>query len=226
MHLYVIGKGAEKCIRESESVTVTVRVRATLRLTVYRRSVRLGDKTLETHDQIFFQLNTCDHSSYVRSSLMRRWVCRLQLNLALASAVILRSESRGTHDHILLSQIRDFPFRRLLRLAGLRWRYSTLPPHGLQPRNISLRCICIYIVEYRSVANQCLCKQRSLLSNTRSIHGSSNRTSVSYVVRAATAAMQRRVKHASKTIVGLCFLCGLRRRKLLKTTGATVQLRF
>jgi hypothetical protein len=23
-----------------------------------------------------------------------------------------------------------FPFRRLLRLARLRWRYSTLPPHG------------------------------------------------------------------------------------------------
>jgi hypothetical protein len=31
----------------------------------------------------------------------------LQLLLTLASAVILRSESRGTHDHILLSQIRD-----------------------------------------------------------------------------------------------------------------------
>jgi hypothetical protein len=30
-----------------------------------------------------------------------------------------RSESRGTRDHILLSQIRDFPFRRLLGLAGL-----------------------------------------------------------------------------------------------------------
>jgi hypothetical protein len=29
--------------------------------------------------------------------------------LALASAVILGSESRGTHDHILLSQIRDSP---------------------------------------------------------------------------------------------------------------------
>jgi hypothetical protein len=27
----------------------------------------------------------------------------------LASAVILRSDSRGTHDHILLSQIRDSP---------------------------------------------------------------------------------------------------------------------
>jgi hypothetical protein len=29
--------------------------------------------------------------------------------LALISAVILRSESLGTHGHILLSQIRDFP---------------------------------------------------------------------------------------------------------------------
>jgi hypothetical protein len=37
------------------------------------------------------------------------WVCRLQLLLALSSAVILRSESHGTHDHILLSQIRDSP---------------------------------------------------------------------------------------------------------------------
>jgi hypothetical protein len=44
-------------------------------------------------------------------------VCRLQLLLALASAVIFESEPRGTRDHILLSQIRDFPFRRLLRLV-------------------------------------------------------------------------------------------------------------
>jgi hypothetical protein len=55
----------------------------------------------------FFYLNTCGHSPYVTSSLTRRWVCRLQLLLALASAFILRSESRRTHDHILLSQIRD-----------------------------------------------------------------------------------------------------------------------
>jgi hypothetical protein len=27
-------------------------------------------------------------------------------------------------------QIWDFPFRRLLRLAGSRWKYSTPPPHG------------------------------------------------------------------------------------------------
>jgi hypothetical protein len=43
----------------------------------------------------------------------------------------LGSEARGTRDHISLSQIRDFFFRRLLRLAGLRWRYSTPPPHGI-----------------------------------------------------------------------------------------------
>jgi hypothetical protein len=83
---------------------------------------------------------------------MRGWVCRLQLLLVLASLVILRSECRGTHDYILLSQIRDSPkpgepsprfyipkeqgsrfhFRRLLRLAGIRWRYSTSPPHGIE----------------------------------------------------------------------------------------------
>jgi hypothetical protein len=48
----------------------------------------------------------------------------------LARAVIFGSESRRTRDHTLMSQIRDFPFRRLLRFAGLRWRYSTPPPHG------------------------------------------------------------------------------------------------
>jgi hypothetical protein len=36
----------------------------------------------------------------------------------------------GSRDYILLSQFWDFPFRRLLRLAGSRWKYSTPPPHG------------------------------------------------------------------------------------------------
>jgi hypothetical protein len=58
---------------------------------------------LETHgQQLFLQLNTC-----VTLSLTRGWVCRLQLLLVLASAVILKSESRRTHNHILLSQLRD-----------------------------------------------------------------------------------------------------------------------
>jgi hypothetical protein len=86
-------------ILESES-------RVTLQLAVYRQSVRLGFKPFETHDQYLFQLNTSGYSPYVTFSLTRGWVCRLQLLLALASAVILGSESRGTHEHILLSQIR------------------------------------------------------------------------------------------------------------------------
>jgi hypothetical protein len=39
----------------------------------------------------------------------RGQVCRLQLQLVLASAVILGSVFHETHDHILLSQIRDSP---------------------------------------------------------------------------------------------------------------------
>jgi hypothetical protein len=93
----------------------------------------------------FFQLNSCGNSPYVTSSLTRD------------GSVVYNccwSESRGTHDHILLSQIRDspkleslriyihqeggpvitlgtgFPFRRLLLLAELRWKYSTLPSQG------------------------------------------------------------------------------------------------
>jgi hypothetical protein len=44
------------------------------------------------------------------SAMTRERVCRLQLLMAIASAVIFGSESRGTRDRILLSQIRDFPF--------------------------------------------------------------------------------------------------------------------
>jgi hypothetical protein len=78
-------------------------------------------------DQIFItvrQLRVCWCGAL---SPKRVRLCRLQLLPVLASTSIL--ESRGTRYHILLSQIRNFPFRRLLRLAGLRWRYSTPPPY-------------------------------------------------------------------------------------------------
>jgi hypothetical protein len=70
---------------------------------------------------------------------MRGRVCRLQLLLVLARTVIFGSESLGTRDHISLSKTRDFTSRLLIRLAGLRWRYSTSPPHrgGIYPRYIS-----------------------------------------------------------------------------------------
>jgi hypothetical protein len=110
------------------------RVRVTLRVAVYRQSVHLGAEPLETHGQnVFPQLKSCSHSPYITTFLTRGWVCYLQLLLVLASAFILWSESRGTHDHILLSQIRYFPFCCLLRLAGLRWRYSAPLPHGAVP---------------------------------------------------------------------------------------------
>jgi hypothetical protein len=63
----------------------------------------------EAYDQIFItarQLRVCWSGAL---SLTWGRVCRLQLLLVLASAVILGSESLGTRDHILLSQIWDFP---------------------------------------------------------------------------------------------------------------------
>jgi hypothetical protein len=114
------------------------------------------DKPLETHDQhFFFHLKTLEVIVLMQHPLMRGWVCHLQLLLVLASTVILRSESHSSHDHILLSDSRlpqpggpgpriyipheqggpvipsstGLLFRRLLQLAGLWWRYSTLNLH-------------------------------------------------------------------------------------------------
>jgi hypothetical protein len=79
------------------------------------------------YDQIFITIS-CGFVDVGRS-LTRGQVCHLQLLLALTSSVILGPESRGTCNGILLSQIGDVPYCRLLRLAGLQWRYSTPPPH-------------------------------------------------------------------------------------------------
>jgi hypothetical protein len=97
--------------------------------------------------QIFVTVRQLRICWYGVPSPTRGRVCRLQLLLADNNAVLLRSDSCAAHDHMLLSQIRGspnlesqipylyppeqggpiiypgtgYPFRRLLRLAGLRW---------------------------------------------------------------------------------------------------------
>jgi hypothetical protein len=131
----------------------------------------------------------------VAPSLTRGCVCNLlvQLLLGLPRAVTLGSKSRRTHDHILLPHMRlpqpggpgpriyipqeqggpvilpstGFPLCRLLRLAGMRWRYSNPPPHGenLSPadngRNMLLHELKLHSLS-RPIRSQSLYRLRHL----------------------------------------------------------------
>jgi hypothetical protein len=80
------------------------------------------------NDQIFITVWHLQSCFCGAPSLTRGRVCLLYMLLAFASAVFLGSESTGTRNHILLSQIWDFPFCRLLQL------YSPGHGGGIQPR--------------------------------------------------------------------------------------------
>jgi hypothetical protein len=45
-----------------------------------------------------------------------------------------------------------FPFRRHLRIAWPRWRYSNLPPHGINPQ-INRHCQLRYIANLKKTTN-------------------------------------------------------------------------
>jgi hypothetical protein len=60
------------------------------------------------YDQIFITVRQLRVCWYGALSLTTEYACRLKLLLVLPSAVIFGSWSRGTRDHILLCQIRDF----------------------------------------------------------------------------------------------------------------------
>jgi hypothetical protein len=83
------------------------------------------------YDKIFITVRELQVCSCVGGLSDEKTGLSFTIAAGLARAVIFESESRGTRDLILLSQIRDFHFRRLLRLAGLWWRYSIPPPHGI-----------------------------------------------------------------------------------------------
>jgi hypothetical protein len=68
-------------------------------------------KSSETRGEFLFRfygnyINTAADFSLWSSSLAGGWVFNLQLLLGLASAILLRSKSRGTRDHILLSSFK------------------------------------------------------------------------------------------------------------------------
>jgi hypothetical protein len=109
-----------------------------------------------TASNFMFHLNASGYSPYVTSSPTRGWVCRLKFLLpSPAQSFSSPSPARlmttfyfprfETHpawrassriyilqeqDGLVIPPTPSFPYRRLLWLAGLRWKYSTPPPHG------------------------------------------------------------------------------------------------
>jgi hypothetical protein len=144
----------QNCLKR-KLTTNWVRVRVTLRLAITASQFVLATSPLRlTISNFIFQLNTCGYSHYVRSSLTRGWFRRynccwsspaqsfsdpspaelktLFYCLRFGTSLFVASWRPGPRIYIPQEQVgpvippgTGFLFRRLLRLAGLRWRYST-----------------------------------------------------------------------------------------------------
>jgi hypothetical protein len=84
-----------------------------------------------THDQIFITVWLLQSCFCGAPSLTRGQVCLFYMLLALPAQSFSGPSPFGLA--IIFYSLRlEFSFRRLLRLAESRWRYSTSPPHGLR----------------------------------------------------------------------------------------------
>jgi hypothetical protein len=113
------------------------------------RPVCLGIKhPSEAYDQIFISIGQLRVYWFGALSLTRGRVFRLQFLLALASTVILGSESLGTRDRILLSQSPDFPFSSLpaTRRVTMEVFEPTIKRECLLISEFVLICTAAYIV--------------------------------------------------------------------------------
>jgi hypothetical protein len=126
--------------RNCSEVTCLVKVKghiATDRQSINKTWCR---NAFRAHDQIFItlrQLESCFSGDLSDERTGMPFVYAVGPH---HSIVFQGSEFLGTRDHILLSQILDFRFRRLLRLAGSRGRYSNPPPHGWPQTSKSKLC--------------------------------------------------------------------------------------
>jgi hypothetical protein len=162
------------CLTENKSQSYVTTDGQSASLSWCQATIRARDQFYFLLEIFFRHLRVC---YFVAPSLTRGRVCNLMLLLGITSAVPLWYESRGTQDCILLSQFLRlfqpggpgpriyipqeqggpvippptvFPFHRLLRLAGLQWRYSYPPPHGPSHRkHYVLRYGYAHFVPYR-----------------------------------------------------------------------------
>jgi hypothetical protein len=113
--------------------------------------------------QVFVTVRQLRFCRCVAPSLTRGRVCRLQLLLALASALILESESRGTYDRILQSQIRDSPnLEGRIYIPRNRWPSDTLRHWVVSRSNL--------FYDWRFTANQFVLAPSLLRSSSFSLY--------------------------------------------------------